>query len=185
MQSSFKNMVFSLGGICLVCAALLGVVYYYTAGPIAEAVKAKQDAAISAVLPSFDGKIDELEPNIYIGKASDGSVVGYAILSSASGYGGAVTLMTGITADGTIYNVQVLSHSETPGLGAKCTTDEGFYGQFRNLNSQGSILRLKKDGGSLNAISAATITSRAYTNAVNSALEIFYGLIEEENYEED
>ena len=85
-------------------------------------------------------------------------------------FGGALTLMVGVTADGTVYNTSVLSHSETPGLGAKCTTDEKFMAQWKGFNPAEKILKVKKDNGDVDAITASTITSRAYTLAVENAV---------------
>ena len=79
--------------------------------------------------------------------------------------------MVGVTAEGTIYNTSVLSHTETPGLGAKCTTDEGFMAQWKGFDPSQKILSVKKDGGDVDAITASTITSRAYTLAVKNACE--------------
>ena len=81
--------------------------------------------------------------------------------------------MVGITPDGTVYNTSFLSHAETPGLGAKCTSDEHFYSQFKGFNPAEKILSVKKDAGDIDAITASTITSRAYTLAVKNAVEAF------------
>ena len=102
----------------------------------------------------------------------DGEVAGYAITASATGFGGPVTVMVGVTADGTVYNTSVLSQSETPGLGAKCTEPE-FADQFKSFDPMQKKLSVKKDGGDIDAITASTITSRAYTAAVETAWLVF------------
>ena len=81
--------------------------------------------------------------------------------------------MVGIAGDGTVHNTTVLAHSETPGLGAKCTTDEHFMEQFRRFNPVAKTLSVKKDGGDLDAITASTITSRAYALAVANAVKVY------------
>ena len=78
--------------------------------------------------------------------------------------------MVGVTPDGVVYNTSVLSHSETPGLGAKCATDTKFMQQWQGFNPGEKILSVKKDGGDVDAITASTITSRAYTRAVALAV---------------
>ena len=78
--------------------------------------------------------------------------------------------MVGVTPDGVVYNTSVLSHSETPGLGAKCNTDAKFMAQWEGFNPAEKILSVKKDGGDVDAITASTITSRAYTEAVKNAV---------------
>ena len=98
---------------------------------------------------------------------------GCAIISSTSGFGGLLTLMVGIAEDGTVHNTTVLSHSETPGLGAKCATDERFLSQFRGFDPAAKTLAVRKDGGDLDAITASTITSRAYALAVSNAVNVF------------
>ena len=79
--------------------------------------------------------------------------------------------MVGVLPDGTIYNTKVLSHSETPGLGAKCT-EPAFADQFKGFDPSVKKLSVKKDGGDIDAITAATITSRAYTETVALAVAV-------------
>lgn len=173
LQSSFKNMVISLTGICLVCAALLGLAYSVTEKPIAAAEKAARDAAINEVLPAYSGELVEKQCGdvTYYVAYSDTVAVGYAIPGSEYGFSSDVALMVGFLPDGTINRTSVLSQAETPGLGANCV-EEGFAAQFRGLVTEGP-LAVAKDGGKLDAITAATITSRAYVKAVNKAIDIF------------
>ena len=89
--------------------------------------------------------------------------------SSAGGFGGLLTLMVGVLPDGSIWNTKVLSHSETPGLGAKCTSDEAFMAQWKGFKGNFAV---RKDGGDVDAITASTITSRAYAKAVQQASEL-------------
>ena len=84
--------------------------------------------------------------------------------------------MVGITADRVIYNTTVISQSETPGLGAKCVEPE-FAGQFKNFDPAAKKLTVKKDGGDIDAITASTITSRAYTNAVAAAVAVYDAVV--------
>ncbi len=182
VESSFKNMVVCLTVICLVCSILLGGVYHITKDGIAEADRRKVTAAIEAVVPAFDSTA--VNDTVLLGTKAftctrvfrGGEYVGCAVSSAASGFGGALDIMVGFTPDGTIYNTSVLAHSETPGLGAKCTdTTSHFVKQFKGLCPEGR-LAVTKDGGSIDAITASTITSRAYTDAVNTAAEVFASL---------
>ena len=77
--------------------------------------------------------------------------------------------------DGTVYNTSVLTCNETPGLGAKCTSDAGFMNQWKNLTPD-KVIKVKKDGGDIDAITASTITSRAYALAVSNAVEFVKSL---------
>ena len=168
-------MVLCLFGTTFICSALLAGVYAVTKEPIEETNKAILTASISKVLPE-GGEISDAQTCEVGGQPSecwfsmkDGQMAGVAVKSTVVGFGGPLTIMVGILPDGTIYNTSVLSHSETPGLGAKCT-DENFFGQFKGWNPEQKRLLVKKDGGDVDAITASTITSRAYTLAVQNTL---------------
>ena len=173
--SSLKNMTLCLTLVCLICAAVVGVAYAVTKEPIDAAAQAKTTASIARVLPEFSSVPQE--GSVRVGGADykyykvDGA--GYAIISATSGFGGLLTLMVGVAEDGTVHNTTVLSHSETPGLGAKCTSDERFISQFQGFDPAVKTLAVKKDGGDLDAITASTITSRAYALAVSNAVEVY------------
>ena len=181
VKSSLTNMVLVLTGVCLVCAALLGGAYVITKDPIAKAEKEKTVETLSEVLPAFDTISDEpLEAggcNYYVAE-KDGEIVGYAIESKTGGFGGELTVMVGIDAKtGFIWNTAPLKHGETPGLGAKCEDGKGrFRTQWQGLNPAEHAFEVKKD---IDAITASTITSKAYTKCVTQALEV-YNMIKEE-----
>lgn len=176
-KSNLINMAVCLTAVCLVCSALLGGMYALTAEPIAKANAEILKASIGSVLPE-GGVLSDAMPievggqpsEYYVSKAGD-EVKAYAVKSTTVGFGGPLTLMVGVTPDGTVYNTSVLSHTETPGLGAKCSTDERFFSQFKGFDPAGKILSVKKDGGDVDAITASTITSRAYALAVKNAVE--------------
>jgi electron transport complex protein RnfG len=177
-KSTFGNMVLVLSGICLVCSALLGTVYAVTKAPIEASELAKVNAAIAAVTPAFDNVPSEDvrtdgAAQIYTSR-NGGEVVGYAIKVGVGGFGGTIQMMVGFTPDGTIYNTSVISHSETPGLGAKIV-DENCAPrmQVKGKNPATSNLTVSKDGGDIDAITASTITSRAFLKGVNIAYEVF------------
>lgn len=183
-QSTFGNMVLSLSIICLVCAAVLGVVYSVTAKPIAEAELAKVNNAIAAVVPAFDNvpsddAVSFGESIVYTAKSGD-CIVGYAIKVKSSGFGGPLQIMVGFTPDGTVYNTSIVSHSETPGLGAKIT-DENIAPRVQVVGKNPSVnnVTVSKDGGEIDAITASTITSRAFLKGVNMAYEVFRQMVPE------
>lgn len=174
-KSNLVNMVLVLGATCLLCSGILAGAYALTKEPIDAAAAAKTARSIGEVLPHFTEtsyesvEVDGKAYNYY--KAVDGDkLVGYAVESTVVGFGGPLSLIVGITPDGVVYNTSVLSHSETPGLGAKCSTDEKFIGQWKGFNPAEKKLSVKKDGGDVDAITASTITSRAYTLAVENAV---------------
>lgn len=181
-QSTLKNMALCLTLVCLICSAVLGVAYAVTLEPVKAAQVAKTNKAIAQVLPEFaDDNVAEQSVTVegveytYYHPSS-----GYAVISVVNGFGGALSVMVGITEDGKVYNTSVISHSETPGLGAKCQSDEDFLGQFRGLDPASARLAVTKDGGDIDAITASTITSRAYTLAVANAVKVF-GFLTSEN----
>ena len=176
MKSTLKNMTAVLFGITLVASAGVGVVNMITAEPIAAAKEAATVAALNEVLPTFDETtnaeltIDELPITVYTA-TKEGVVSGYAVQTmTKQGFGGTIRMMVGFTPDGEVVNVNVLEQSETPGLGTKMT-DEGnpLITSFKGKNPADMKLAVKKDGGDVDALTAATISSRAYVDAMNRA----------------
>lgn len=178
-KSNLTNMVLVLGATCLFCSAILGGAYVLTKEPIEAAAAEKTNRAIAQVLPAFETASDRqfveaLGKDFPYYEAKNGeTLAGYAIESTVVGFGGNLTLMVGITPDRVVYNTSVLSHSETPGLGAKCTSDTKFVSQWQGFDPSVKKLFVKKDGGDVDAITASTITSRAYAQAVENALVTF------------
>ena len=177
-KSTFGNMVLVLSGICLVCSALLGTVYAVTKAPIEASEVQKVNAAIAAVTPAFDNVPSEAVRDAEGGQiytaTQAGEPVGYAIKVSVGAFGGPLQLMIGFLPDGTVYNTSVISHAETPGLGAKLV-DENIAPrmQVKNKHPEKNKLSVRNDGGEIDAITASTITSRAFLKAVNAAYEVF------------
>lgn len=177
-ESTFKNMVLSLTLIALGSSAGLGFVYEFTREPIALSVLNKKLDAIREVVPEFNnnpndemfrlptGEGDSLD--VYPAKKDD-EIVGYAVNTYTNkGFSGYINLMAGFKPDGTIINVSVLQQKETPGLGTKMKEPE-FKDQFSDKNPAEFQLKVKKDGGQVDAITAATISSRAFCDAVQRA----------------
>ena len=159
--------VASLTIIAGVCAAVLAFVNSLTAEPIAQIQATKEKAAIMAVMPEGVASVAE-EDGYSVGKDASGKVLGYAAKGSdAGGYGGDVVLMVGFKADRkTVVCYKTLLALETPGLGMKLNTPE-FAGQF--AGKDGTSLSVRKDGGQIDAITSATITSRAVCKAIADA----------------
>lgn len=160
IQSTFTNMVLVLTLITVIAAGVLAGVYLLTEKPIADAKLQKQQAAEAKVL---DGQ------------------KGIAIVVEENGFGGKMKVMVGFAPDGTILGYEVLEHQETPGLGDKST----YWFQKGQKPGQCIVGRqatghftVSKDGGDVDAITAATISSRAFLRAVNAAYREFVGLQE-------
>jgi electron transport complex protein RnfG len=161
-----------LFAITFITALLLGVVNQVTAPKIAENEQAAINEAMALLIPnaeftSVDVDADTAaETGETIATVYEASTGGYCVEVHPTGFGGELTVIVGVAGDGTIAGAQVTSHSETAGLGAKCTTD--WINQYAGMEASGS-LAVTKDGGSVEPITGATITSRAVTRAVNAA----------------
>lgn len=179
LESSFKNMVIVLTVVAVVAGLLLGYVNKLTAEPIAQANAKALSDAIALVVPGFDNEpaanpdtIEVAGVTYKIYKATKGDkFIGAAVESSANGFGGALTVLVGFDADGKIIDYSLLSHAETPGLGSKAADwfKKGGKGDITGKNPGDKPLTVSKDGGEIDAITASTITSRAFLNAVNAA----------------
>ena len=183
VKSSFKNMTLCLLAICLVCSGLLAGVYALTAEPIAAAAKAKNEAAIKEVLPPSAVAVEEERTVDFEGASYSynlaydelGNTVGCAINVAPVGFGGPIVIKVGFDVNGCICNTKVLSQAETPGLGAKCV-EPAFSDQFKGWNPAEKDLAVKKDGGDVDAITASTITSRAYADGLLLATKVFQAI---------
>ncbi len=178
MKSSLKNMIMVLSIITVVAAVSVGGIYIATKDAIADSKNNKVALAIKQVLPEFDKQtkqtvnVDEIPVNIYT--ATKGSeVVGYAVEAfDKNGFSGMVKIMVGLLPDGSISKISVVEHKETPGLGDKIEpTKSDFSKQFEGKSDKNTNMSVKKDGGDVDAITASTITSRAYCRAVKQAFE--------------
>ena len=103
---------------------------------------------------------------------AQGNTVGCAVDVAPVGFGGPIVIKVGFNADGVIWNTKVLSQAETPGLGAKCV-EPAFSSQFKGFDPSQKKLAVKKDGGDVDAITASTITSRAYADGLALAVKVF------------
>ena len=183
VKSSFKNMTICLFAICVVCSSLLAGVYALTKEPIDAAARAKNEAAIKEVLPSSAVSIEQERTVDFEGATytynlaydQQGNTVGCAINVAPVGFGGPIMIKVGFDADGVICNTKVLSQAETPGLGAKCV-EPAFAEQFKGWNPSQKKLAVKKDGGDVDAITASTITSRAYADGLALASKVFQAI---------
>ena len=181
-ESNFINMVSTLFMVSAIAALALGGVYTVTKEPIALAKKKKLEAAIKTVLPNFDTlqmeKIalgDGEDSLIFYTASKDKKIIGTAVKTyTMDGFMGKIELMVGFLEDGTINNTAVVSHKETPGLGDKMDVKKDkFPLQFMGKNPANFKLEVTKDGGDVDAITAATISSRAFCDAVDRAYIAF------------
>ena len=195
LESSLKNMVMSLAIISFGASAILGGVYVLTKKPIEDAAELKKTNAIKEVLPQNN--------NMKIGKAVEVTLDSYSekfivypafendkLIAAAvetfdnNGYGGQIKSMVGFDAEGNIVNYAILTMSETPGLGEKVTS--WFKTKRNNQDIRGKkpseeSFKVSKDGGEIDAITASTITSRAFLSSVKTAYNVFIEYQKQQN----
>lgn len=169
-SGGMASLIIVLAAICVVTAALLGLINAVTIDAIAANTQAKTENAMNEVLPA-----DQYEPIDCSYTSADDTVVvaaysagdaGWVFEVTSSGFGGVVDMMVGVGADKTCTGVAIVTHAETSGLGANATKPE-WREQFVGL--EGTV-GVTKDGGTINAITGSTITSRAVCRAVTTAL---------------
>lgn len=170
--------------ICLVATTLLAGTNVVTEEKIFLNALEKENSSRSIVLPEGKqyGEVVTLDNGLTYCVSNDenGEMVGYVFTSSAKGYGGAVGVMVGLDTEGVITGIEILSHSETPGLGANATSD-GFKSNFVGKSGTLVVNKNSNDGQNIQAITAATITSTAVTSAVNAVISEFENLKGGEN----
>ena len=183
LESTLLNMALSLTGFTVVAGALLGFVNDVTTQPIADANAKILSDAIKVVVPAFDNnpaesketiEVDGVNYTVYKATNAD-KFVGAAVESATMGFGGELKILVGFDVEGNIVNYSLLSHAETPGLGSKSAEwfKKGAKGDITGKNPGEKPLVVSKDGGEINAITASTITSRAFLKAVNNAYNAY------------
>lgn len=188
-----KENSLKLGLILLIITAFVGVIlgcaYTITKEPIeAQSQKANTEAMQELIAngDTFKKKDVKLTENIVeVNEAlNNGSTVGYTIKLNTKGYGGNIELMVGISNDGKVQGIKILSQSETPGLGAN-STQPAFYGQFKGKSIEKELQVTKTSSAQDNeiqAITGATITSKAVTRGVNEAVNFYKSNLKGGNY---
>lgn len=161
-----------LFAICVVVSAALAGTNLLTMDKIAQQQALKAESSRKIVLEAAQSFQEENGGEYYTGLA-DGQAVGYVFETESKGYGGTVKVMTGISTEGEVTGVVILSHSETPGLGANAENPD-FLDQYKQAAPDGGIQVIKYQTpgqGQIEAMTGATITSKAVTDAVNLAIE--------------
>ena len=181
-KSTFFNMIIALVVITIIAGASLGFINDITEGPKAQAKLEKKINALKQVLPEFNNSpVEEVllyKPKnikdsieIYFGSLNNSHIGTAVIGSSERGYSGLVKIMVGFNPDESIKNIVVLEQKETPGLGTKMK-DERFIRQFRGKKPSEFNLKPTKDGGDVDAITGATISTRAFGEATQMAYDV-------------
>lgn len=195
MNKIVKNAAI-LTAITLVSGMLLGLVYEVTKNPIAASQEKAKQEAYQKVLPSAKQfqteELDEKKAEEALKKADvsgcyvkesalamdeNGESVGYAVTTvSKEGYGGEIEISVGILEDGTVAGIEILSISETAGLGMNAT-EPAFKNQFSNVKTEKFEVKKDNPSGNVDALSGATITSKAVTSAVNAGLAYYQNVL--------
>ena len=153
--------------ITTIVAGLLGLVNYVTADTIAEQIAQKAENAMRQVLEADGYEPLDVPEDSAVTAAYRAGDRGYVVRVAPNGFGGAIDMMVGVDVSGAVTGVAIVSQSETASLGANCTRED-FRAQFTGKTG---TLSVSKDGGEIEALTGATVTSRAVTEGVNTALE--------------
>lgn len=187
LESSLLNMVLVLVGVALIMGGILAGVNHITEGPISEQAELMLANGIKEVMggekltvtstETIKQEIDGKEFTFTIHHTQDGRKhnLGAAVESSALGFSDNIKVLVGFDPEGEILGYTILQSSETPGLGAKADKwfQEGGKGDIIGKNPKDKDLAVKKDGGDIDAITASTITSRAFLKAINQAYHAY------------
>ena len=182
-MKDFFRMVGVLTVICALSGYILAYTNRVTQAPIEESKRREKLDALKKVLPPCDNEPDRTvfkateagrDWTFYVAR-KDGGYAGAAFVASSSkGYAGLIEVLVGVKADGTICGIEILTQSETPGLGTKIADPANpFRVQFPGRAAAGTKWKLKKDGGDLDGITGATISSRAVAEAAGEGIEVF------------
>lgn len=178
-KSSLFNMVAALLTIAICSAAAIGYVYQLTEEPIAAAKKQKTLNAIRDMVGVFDNNpfdektlLSDGQTELYPAR-ENGIITSVAVKAqSNAGFGGKIELIAGISTDGTLIGYKIIEQNETPGLGTK-VTEHKFSSQFEGMDTRSGNFNLSKDGGEIDAVTGATISSRAVVSAVKKAVSAY------------
>ena len=184
VSSTLPHMVIAMLIVACGAALILGYVYQITQEPIQKAKNEQELQAISEVIyndfdndPFAERTIITTPNNKYrlrLYPARKNGVINSVAVKSFSnkGFGGRMDVIVGFFLDGTISGFKVIDHKETPGLGTK-VNEKRFQEQFSGLNPGKHILKVKQDGGEIDAVTAATISSRAVIDAIQKAYDAY------------
>ena len=174
VKSNFTGMTISLTVISLIVGGLLAFVNDITGDPIKESKQQNQSKAIKAVVPEFTYmETDTIEQMIVFKCYNNNKLVGTAVNAVGQGFGGDFNIMVGFNANGEISNYTILSHKETPGLGSQMAEWFKEKSSIIGKSPKEGDLKVSKDGGDIDAITAATITSRVFLNTINEAYKTY------------
>lgn len=190
LKSSLTNMVLVLVGVSLIIGGLLAYINHLTEGPIAEKAEKTLAAGIKNVMGTNDLQVAEpvnvtdtidgkpVSFTIHATTDKSGKNLGAAVESVTGGFGGDLKVLVGFNPEGQILGYTILQHAETPGLGAKAGDwfQKGGKGNIIGKNPADGDLHVSKDdktGNAVDAITASTITSRAFLKAINQAYAVY------------
>lgn len=170
-DNSIFKMVLCLVVIAVAVSCLLSVVNNVTAPLIKQNSVKKLDKSLASVIDAdkFNAISNEGDTVVYEA-LKDGEKVGFAVENHEKGYGGDITVLTGISNDMKVCGVEILSMSETAGLGANAS-NESFRNQYKGKTGDISVVKNSPKDNEIEAISGATVTSSAVTRAVNAAIK--------------
>ncbi len=182
-KAKFFKMTLTLVTIAVLSAFVLAKVDGLTREPIQKAKDARELQAIAEVVGEFDNNPfaekmtiytpDKKDKLVFYPARKDGKITSFAVKTfSNNGFGGRMELIAGFYINGAVKNFKVTDHKETPGLGTKVSED-AFRSQFDGFNPKRRIFKVRQDGGEIDAVTAATISSRAVVDAIQRAIDAY------------
>ena len=170
-QNTVFRMIFTLVAIAVVVSVALAFVNTKTEPVILQNNENQLQESLKSVIRAekFEILSETEQETVYAAKNGE-TVVGYCVVNSQKGYGGDVKVMTGVDTNGKVTAIEILEHAETPGLGANAEKD-AFKFQFAGKTKEIGVEKNNPGENDIQAISGATITSKAVTNAVNAAIQ--------------
>lgn len=186
-RNDLLRMALTLFVIAAVVAALLALANYFTAPVIASSAQDRLDRSLNALITeasSFEEAEEYAETitlgttkvdvaAVYVAKAANGQKLGYCVEVTPNGYADVIDMMVAIDGEGAVCGVQILSISDTPGIGLKIQSDEDFQKSVYGLTDGAKIVRsAPSKSNEVQVIAGATVSSSAYINGVNAALEV-------------
>lgn len=170
-MKNFVRMSSILFVVCVAAGSLLAIVNRATKDRIEENIVKETENALKEVFPTATDFREEIKDSLW-DAYNDGEKIGVVLKTSTQGYGGIIVIMFGVDNQNRVSKVKIVKHSETPGLGSKIVLDS-FLGQFKEKSSEEIFLKRDNPSGAIDAITAATISSRAVTNQIRKGLQTY------------
>jgi Na+-translocating ferredoxin:NAD+ oxidoreductase subunit G len=170
-QDSTFKIAINLILACLISGLIIGIVYFITAPIAAEKSEMLKQQAMKDLVKDAETFKEVPDKDQWFAAEKDGKVIAYVVPSESKGYGGAIKMLVAVTSDGRVIDYNILSANETPGLGDNAAK-EPFKSQFKEKQAEAlTVVKDPSNKENIQAMTGATISSKAVTKAVKEAVE--------------